>query len=87
MIKKNDMKSKVLYMAFAIYAVLFFGGNAVRSFFGGQIFIGCALMVGSLAGVVMACHVKDEADREKAERRRETERQLRRMNGKEGGAC
>jgi len=76
------MKSRILYMVFAIYAVIFFGGNAVRSLADGHIVIGCLLLAGALGGVVFACHIKDEADREETERRKDTERQLRGMNSR-----
>lgn len=59
------MKSKILYMVFAIYAVMFFAANAVRCWVNGQWFVGGLFMFGAFIGVGMGCYIKDEADHEK----------------------
>lgn len=57
-----------MYMVFAIYAVMFFGGNAVRCAVGGQWFVGGMFLLGAFVGVGMACYMKEEYDREKAKK-------------------
>lgn len=64
------MKSKIMYMVFAIYAVLFFGFNAVRCCVNDQWFIGCIFLFGTMIGIYMACYMKEEYDRAKEEKRK-----------------
>lgn len=54
------MKSWILYYIFAVYAVLFFAGNAVRAFMDAHYVIGGVLLLGALLGVGMACYVNEE---------------------------